>query len=119
MRLRFSDIGTTKELANKNVSTGVAGLRHWWINKYRMPATHALFQQQSIAELNLEYYEDLYLRKHELEQEINKGSDTKGLHSALAEINKALGDESASDDPLIDRWEEQIARGEIPDLNEV
>lgn len=68
----------------------------------------------------LEWYEDLYDEKDALEAQLEEGLDTGQVYSRLAEIDKILeGDDAVSTtgDPLIDYWEAQIARGEVPDLD--
>ena len=120
MRLLFSDMQTLRLQAKRNVTAGMVGLKHWWIDKYKLPATHKLFQKQSLAELQLEYFEDLEYRRMEIENELKSGQtqDSGHLQKQLMEIEKALGEKVTSGDPLLDKWDEQLARGEIPDLDE-
>jgi hypothetical protein len=71
-------------------------------------------------------YEDLLIRKEELTRQIEKGTGlTPEMQVSITEevhdIERILaGDEEevGSGDPLIDKWEAQLARGETPDLTE-
>jgi len=98
----------------------VAHLKHWWAKKYRLPPNHDLFENQSIAELNLEFYEDLFVRRKEIMEEMEdqdvKGDSLDRLFKQLNAINRILGFEEQSGDPLIDEWERDLAEGRIPDL---
>lgn len=90
------------------------------MNKYKLPASHELFQSQSFAELTQEMYEDLYYRKSELESALESGEkdiDREGLLTQLNGVNRALGETEESYDPLVDQWERDIAEGRTPDLN--
>ena len=99
---------------------GLGSLRRWWANKYSLPPNHELFESQSIADLNLEMFEDLIGRKRELEAELEAGEtkNTGALLRALNEINRALGEAETGGDPLVDKWERELAEGKIPDLTE-
>lgn len=82
-----------------------------------------MLQNLTTAELLQDYYHHLLERREELEQE-RDGADRsmrrdidrqmKSIAVALGEV--ADGADSFSGDPLIDKWEAQIERGEIPDL---
>lgn len=104
----------------------MAGLKRWWIQKYKLPSSHALFQGQSIASLNLEMMEDLWMRERELADEIKneEGTAQNQAIGQFQEIRKALGiaqefekPRVTGDDPLIDQWERDIAAGKVPDLD--
>lgn len=75
---------------------------------------------QSTAELTLEQLEDLYQTRHELEHSLGQlsGEPLRDALHQLAEVSHALGEEAPSDDPLIDKWEQEIAEGKTPDLTE-
>lgn len=89
------------------------------MEKYKLPPSHVLFQNQSIAELNMEMYEDLYVRKADIESDLDKDvTDKQPLLEQLAALNTALGEEAAVVDPLADKWERELAAGRIPDLDE-
>jgi hypothetical protein len=103
----------------------MAQLRRWWVQKYKLPATHELFLGQPLAVLNLEMLEDLWLRERELEQKVedSDGPESVEAERQLAEVHKALGigletAKGSGIDPLIDKWESEIAEGKDPDLNE-
>jgi len=98
-------------------------LRRWWIGKYRLPPSHELFQGQSIEELTLEWYSDLF---DELEglttllQTSPNGLSEVG-HARLAATQEALGipddERIVTGDPLIDYWEAEMRAGREPDLD--
>lgn len=125
MRLRFSDLSRTKKLARRNVENGIAGVKRWWIKKYKLPPNHELFLKQTMHDLNLEMFEDWILRKKELKEMISDfghGYSREQLSDMQHEINqlaKALGEQvEVVEDELIDKWERDIAEGRIPNLDE-
>lgn len=80
-----------------------------------------MFLNQSIAELNLIYLEDLIIEKEELEEMLEEGiGDLKEIRHRLIIINKALdnGEGDQMSDDLIDEWERKLEAGEEVDLNE-
>lgn len=121
MRLRFSDLERIKRTARDNAKHGMAGLRRWWSNKYKLPPNHELFLGQSVSELNMEMYEDWILRIEELTEILESGDplyDHSVIQKEIDQLRKALGDEPEVYDDLIDKWEQQLENGEIPDLEE-
>lgn len=122
MRARFSDTFRLKRLAKKNLETGLARLKRWWIRKYNLPPNHELFQKQSIAELNLEEFEDAYARREEILEELESPDlemERRGqLFDVLNKLNKFLDLPEEIQDELIDKWERELAEGKVPDLNE-
>ena len=89
------------------------------MEKYRLPASHSLFEEQSLADLLLERYEDLYDEKRTLEKMLRSGGrGYAAMKERLDVLCAALGEQTTTGDSLVDRWEAQIARGEIPDLDE-
>lgn len=124
MRLYFSDLSRIKKQAKSNVKSGLAGLKKWWIKKYKLPPNHDLFLNQNEGDLNLEMVEDWLLRKNELEALLtNKASmfpheQLRDMQKELDSINAALGEEAEVVDDLIDKWEKELLEGKIPDLNE-
>lgn len=95
-------------------------LQRWWREKYKLPTTHDLFQTQSVPELLLEWYEDLYVEYDELTDLVGEMDGNLGpAMRRLEQIQGALGlsDGVLTGDPLVDYWEAQIRRGEVPDLD--
>ena len=78
-------------------------LRLWWTKKYRLPVTSNEWLNSYPEDVAVELLEERYL------------NDEKSAKEARL---KYLGVEIATDDPLIDKWEREIARGETPDLSE-
>jgi hypothetical protein len=72
----------------------------WWVKKYRLPWNHELFQERTIFDLYVEFKLDKFFEKP-IEAHRNASGDIQFQDT---------GDE------VIDRWEEQIAKGETPDL---
>lgn len=114
------DMMRLKRKAKQNLELGLARLRRWWSNKYKLPPNSPLFMEQTQAELQLEMFEDLMVRREELRQRLRDG-ETEGQASKILEqinaINKALEDEVEVQDDLIDQWERDLAEGRIPDLD--
>lgn len=69
-------------------------------------------------------YSDVYERKVELEQELEKDDikfeERRDISKKLRSIYKALGEGESVDpeDALIDKWEKELAEGLTPDLDE-
>ena len=90
------------------------------MDKYKLPANHELFQNQSYAELTQEMYEDLYARRLEFEDMLSSGDkdvDRDKVTEQLNALNVALGEEAYVGDTLVDQWEKDLAEGRMPDLN--
>ncbi len=123
MRPSFTDTARQKRSAKKAVSEGSSYIRRWWSNKYKRPPTDPLFEASSLAEWVHEMYEDLYERKAEieaqLEDEMTPMKERTFLMTRLRNVNKILQEDlKDSDDPLIDRWEQELLEGKVPDLDE-
>jgi len=69
--------------------------------KYKIPWTHEAIQNQTFIELLTNYWEDYYI-EHPLEAK----------KSPSGEVVFQTGD------PLIDKWEQELAMGLNPDLTE-
>ena len=115
-----------RQQAKRNVDSGLAGLKRWWTNKYKLPPDHKLFTEQSMAALNLEMFEDLWLREAELAERASsdEGMVLNEVQAQLQEIRRALGiledfgvAKVTGTDPLVDQWERDIAAGRTPDLD--
>ncbi len=83
----------------------IAFLRRWWTNKYKQPWTHKAFQEASIFELLVEYYEDVFEKDPQAMLEAGRGEDGEVVFEETG-------------DPLIDKWEKELAMGITPDLTE-
>lgn len=77
-------------------------LRRWWTQKYKLPSNHKLFQETTLVDLLIEYYEDEF---HENKLEAYR--DESGEYF--------LGD---TDDELFNKWEKELQMGIDPDLTE-
>lgn len=96
-------------------------MRRWWSQKYQRPPNDPLFTGQTIAELQLEMFEDMLLQRESLEDHLDHLADAESRREAREKIqalNEILGDTKAVEDPLIEKWEEELARGQVPDLTE-
>lgn len=94
------------------------------MTKYRLPTNHDLFQTQSVPELMLEWYEDLYEEMDDIEAAIKDeaivdAAELGRLQRRLETLQKALGMDVriVTGDPLVDYWEAEIAAGRVPDLD--
>lgn len=77
-------------------------LARWWVKKYQLPSNHNLFLSRTPFDLLVELFTDKY-EERPIESYRNEAGEIQF---------KDTGDD------LIDRWEEQIAKGQIPDLME-
>lgn len=111
-----------KQEAKDNVDNGNAALKRWWSDKYKLPPNHRLFLDQSIADLNLERFEDYLLRREELKEQLDEDNIdhdyATAIRKEIAELDKILGEESVVEDDIVDKWERQLEAGEIPDWDE-
>lgn len=119
MKPLFGDIDRLKRAARDAVGTGFATIKRWWINKYQLPTTHALFGEQTLADLTQELYEDLYQERINLLAKLEEGTHgAKELEERLNEINKILGEDYYAGDALVDKWEKELEEGLTPNLEE-
>lgn len=74
-----------------------------------------------MAELNLEFFEELMAQRKEILEELNdedtRSEDVDRLFKALNSINKVLGLPEEVRDDLIEEWERDLEAGRTPDLN--
>jgi hypothetical protein len=80
--------------------TDLQRLERWWSTKYKLPSNHKLFQERSFFEHLVEYFEDYYTNNP---VEANRNED------GIIQF-KDTGD------PLLDKWNEEIAEGKAPDF---
>jgi hypothetical protein len=114
------DTENLKAKAISNMDLGMTQIKQWWSNKYKLPPNHELFLNQSMAEHTQEMYEDALYRRREIKAELEDGDgDSSVLLKQLNALNKLLGEEQEVQDDLFEKWEQQVARGEIPDLDEM
>lgn len=109
-----------RQRAEREIESGIAVLKRWWTQKYKLPPNHSLFLDQSVTELNQEMLCDLLVRKREILAEL-KNEDTRmrerqELIRQLHVVNEALGDPDEAEDDLIDQWEKDLEEGRTPDL---
>lgn len=77
-------------------------LRHWVEEKYNLPWTHEAIQSQSLFELTTSFWEDYYRK--------NPTTTRRSPDGKVVFENTG--------DPLIDKWEKELAQGLAPDLLE-
>lgn len=113
-----------KRLAKRTVESDVFDIARWWSKKYSRPPNDLLFLEKPESFWIREMYEDTYDRKVELEtlleDESLKHEDRRLYSKRLRSIYKALGegDPTMGEDPLIDKWEREMAEGLTPNLDE-
>ena len=117
----FSDGKRLKARAKKSLDDGLAQIKRWWSERYKLPPNHELFMNQSLAEHTQEMYEDLMFKRDDIRRNLESGGHSSEESQALLEqlnvINKALGDDEEVQDTLFDEWERELEEGRIPDLN--
>ena len=104
---------------------GDSTLSRWWANKYKRPPNDPLYRRRTLASLVQEMFEDLYVSRTAVLDALQRASGTRAndLQEQLAAINRALAEPSKlgdgpmlTGDAVVDEWEEQLARGEMPDF---
>ena len=67
-------------------------------------------------------YEDIYSEVADIESLLDddnvRQEERRRLSDKLRRLKRMLGEEVASEDDLIDKWEREIAEGRTPDLDE-
>lgn len=65
-------------------------------------------------------FEDYNIQRDDLQTAIDEGNveSYKEARKQMERLDELLGETIVVEDDLIDKWERQIAAGEIPDLNE-
>ena len=76
-------------------------LRQWVARKYNLPWTHSSIQDQTVFELLISFWEDYYINN---KKETHRREDGEVMYT--------------TGDPLIDKWEKELAQGLTPDLLE-
>ena len=79
-------------------------LRRWWVRKYQLPWTHELAQASTYSDLLVEFYEDYYSDHPEEARKVS------------AKDGEVVFTDTG--DPLLDKWEEELSKGVIPDMEE-
>jgi len=111
-------------------------LHKWWANKYQNGVTLP-FDERTEGDLLREYYEDAAYELERLKDQVRADGhnpdievkmgdleslfsdserDLQGLDAAESQENWTIARKTG--DPLADKWENAIARGETPDLDE-
>lgn len=98
-------------------------LEGWFIQKYQLPAHHPLFLEQPLECHLEEYMGDQFEKVEEIEARLKSGNLSAQQRGHLMDQLKALkaflDDQpiKATNDPLAEYWEAQIARGEEPNMD--
>ena len=118
-RPRFSDESDIRRRAREKADTMEGSLARWWSKKHKLPPNHPLFQTQTLEDLLLEFYGDLWAEKSQLEAGLSSAEpgERMAIEDRLRELAKVFGENPDFGDPLVAYWEEQEARGEVPDLD--
>jgi hypothetical protein len=77
-------------------------LAKWWTKKYNLPWNHDLFQDRTLFDLMVEFQLD-YFENNPLEAHRNEDGHIQFKNTG---------------DDLIDKWEQQVARGETPSMSQ-
>lgn len=117
MRHFFSAGHRLKARAQKSLDSGLAQIKKWWSDRYKLPPNHELFLSMSVAEHTQEMYEDLMIQREDVRRSLERGDgDRKALLEQLTAVERALGDDAQVEDELVDQWERDLEEGRIPDL---
>ena len=124
MRPSFSDSQRlkTQALEEAEGDGDFTFLRQWWAERYKRPPNDPSLERLTPAELELAMYRDLISRKKELESQLENsapGVNRTKIVDAIGEIDELMTGVNSAADPLIDKWEREIAEGKIPDLDEM
>lgn len=105
--------------ARHNLQTNDYRIRKWWVDKYKRPANDPLFLNRSWPEWQVEMFEDMLAQREVILERVGAGEvDAKEGAAVIDALNKLLGDERVVD-PLVDKWERELAAGKTPNLDEV
>ena len=112
-------MGRLRAQAKRNLQTNDYRIRKWWVDKYKRPASDPMFLSRSWPEWQVEMFEDMLTQREIIIERVANGEiDAKDGALALEGLNKILGDERVID-PLVDKWERELAMGKTPNLDEV
>jgi hypothetical protein len=128
MRIRFTSVKRIKQWAKTHLQTAQGALRAWYVERH----PHSLsFDDRALGEVLEEFYFDVASRVQMLRERFDTLSAAEQQRlTALEELleeNEPTELDSEDDpwlkahhtgDRLVDKWEKQIARGEMPDLDE-
>lgn len=105
--------------ARRNLQTNDYRIRKWWVDKYKRPTTDARYLSRSWPEWQVEMFEDMLAQRESILERVSAGEvDAKEGATIIDALNKLLGDERTVD-PLVDKWERELASGKVPNLDEV
>ncbi len=117
----FTDEAYLLQRAKNNRLLGLSSLKRWFVDKYKLPPTHALFVGQTEADLRLEIYEDLVARQADLRAQLqafrrDDGQAYNALMDQLNAVNESLGEQAEDYDAAAEQWERDLDAGLTPDF---
>ncbi len=125
MRRSFSDGSRLRRRAQRNHDLGLHVAERWWTSKFELPPSDPRFLSMSRESVMTAMYEDLLSTREGILEELETSRrDNSHLYERLSGINKILDGEDRgpsrrfSPDPLIDKWERELAEGTLIDLEE-
>lgn len=128
MRIRFTNVKRIKQWAKTHLQTAQGSLRAWYNERHPI---HVSFDDRALGEVLEEFYFDVASRVQALRERLDSLSAVQ--QEQLSTLEELLEEQPPSisepdEDPwlkahrtgdrLVDKWEQQIARGEMPDLDE-
>ncbi len=107
-----------KDVAQSRLNNSRHQLRRWWCEKYSLPPTSEAYERYTIEELWVEFYEDHFEQKEELEKFVRDNplaARNLGLDTAMMELKDGEDVQFVTGDPEIDELERRMAEGDITD----
>ncbi len=131
------DVGRIKKLAIAEAETSRGRLFRWWRQRYETADPERPFGQQTIGGLLRQFYTEIATELSRLRGQLRADGEDQNVEVRVADLEQLLSDADSdlqgldtvestenwlvprkTGDPLADKWEAAIARGETPDLDE-
>src|SRR5262245_26070763 len=97
MRIATFDAKRIRQRAERSATGTDSVLRRWRSHKYKRPANDRLFVKRTLGSLVEEMFEDLFVRRDEVKDELKTASGARRaqLEETLSALTQALADPDA------------------------